>query len=325
MANYIKSSRKEYVCSCCKGRIRKGDSYYRNGDKVYCCTCGPAGASKNIGKIKNKSKSKSTVTNDFKPQYSAKTYKVCGIAFKILAVVVMIVLGLPGFFMLPLLFVALLIAFGCWKLGNTYIKIAKSMTKPKEEIQEVSVPTVDIVEEKVTDPSKIIVFDVETTGLDYIDDEILQLSIIDGNYNVLFNEYFKPVLHEEWTNSEKVHGISPAMVLDKKPLSDFSDEIKKIFDNAEHLIGYNLEFDLDFIINSVIGIGYCDIDDKKQTDVMIDFAEIYGEYNPKYGDYKWQKLITCANYYGYTAEGSFHDSLEDVKATLYCYYKMNNI
>ena len=59
-----------------------------------------------------------------------------------------------------------------------------------------------------------------------------------------------------------------------------------------------------------------------QYDVMIEFAPIYGDWNEKYGDYKWQKLSVCASYYGYHGEGSFHDSLEDVRATLYCFHCM---
>lgn len=53
---------------------------------------------------------------------------------------------------------------------------------------------------------------------------------------------------------------------------------------------------------------------------MLAFAEIYGEWNEYYGNYKWQSLSKCAEYYGYTFKA--HDSLEDVKATLYCYKKM---
>ena len=52
---------------------------------------------------------------------------------------------------------------------------------------------------------------------------------------------------------------------------------------------------------------------------MIMFAEIYGEWNERRGSYKWQSLTKCATYYGY--EFKAHDSLEDVKATLYCYKK----
>lgn len=53
---------------------------------------------------------------------------------------------------------------------------------------------------------------------------------------------------------------------------------------------------------------------------MREFAPIYGEYNSYYGDYKWQKLGTAAAYYGY--EFKAHDSLEDVRATLFVYQQM---
>ena len=55
-------------------------------------------------------------------------------------------------------------------------------------------------------------------------------------------------------------------------------------------------------------------------DVMLEFAPIYGEWSSYHESYKWQKLTTCAKYYGY--EFKAHDSLEDVKATLFCYKKM---
>ena len=58
----------------------------------------------------------------------------------------------------------------------------------------------------------------------------------------------------------------------------------------------------------------------KWVDPMKIFARIYGEYDRYHDSYKWQSLSKCAKYYGY--EFKAHDSLEDVKATLYCYKKM---
>lgn len=57
-------------------------------------------------------------------------------------------------------------------------------------------------------------------------------------------------------------------------------------------------------------------------DVMKEFAPIYGEWSEYHGDYKYKSLSVCAGYYGYEWEGKAHDSLEDCKATLYCYKKM---
>lgn len=59
---------------------------------------------------------------------------------------------------------------------------------------------------------KVLIYDVETTGLSYEDDEILQLSIIDGTGKILFNEYIKPTYWTLWEQAEAIHHISPEMV-----------------------------------------------------------------------------------------------------------------
>lgn len=60
---------------------------------------------------------------------------------------------------------------------------------------------------------------------------------------------------------------------------------------------------------------------------MEDFAEIYGERNSFRDGYKWQKLTTAADYYGYDwsqrAETA-HNSLGDCYATLFVYNKINS-
>ena len=56
---------------------------------------------------------------------------------------------------------------------------------------------------------------------------------------------------------------------------------------------------------------------------MLEFAPVYGEWNDYYEDYKWQKLSTCARYFGYKKENKFHSGLEDIFAILHCYFEMN--
>ena len=158
-----------------------------------------------------------------------------------------------------------------------------------------------------------IVFDVETTGLNAETDEILQISIIDGDGNVLINSYVKPYYMERWSDTEKIHGITKDMVENAPYPHELIPRIKGIFDNAAEWIGYNGVYDLEFLE----WWGIERKSDIKLIDVMDDFSPLYGEWSDYYSEYKWQSLETCARYFEY--EFKAHDSLEDVKATLHCY------
>ena len=166
---------------------------------------------------------------------------------------------------------------------------------------------------------KILCFDVETTGLSREEDEILQLSIVDGTGKTVFNEYIKPTRHESWDGAEAIHGISPSDVADKPTIEEYRDTLNDIFKDVQVLVGYNnIYFDNAFLKEAGIHLP----EDAKMYDVMLKFAPIYGEWNEMRQDYKWQKLAKCAEYYGFHGDGQFHDSLEDVRATLYCFNSM---
>lgn len=168
---------------------------------------------------------------------------------------------------------------------------------------------------KYIDLNNIVVFDCETTGLDPEHDEILQLSIIDGNCNVLFSSFIKPLEKKTWEAAQAIHGISPDDVADAPAPCEVIDQIQKIFNDHKLHIAYNGCFDKNFLYKWGIDFGSA-----VYYDVMLAFAPIYGEWNDYYGEYKWQKLIKCAAYYNY--EFKAHDALEDVKATLHCFQKM---
>lgn len=160
-----------------------------------------------------------------------------------------------------------------------------------------------------------IVLDVETTGLNIQQDEILQLSIIDTDGKVLFNEYMMPEHVRSWDEAAAVHGITYDFLMEKnaKTFSYYKELIQKIINAADVIVGYNIFFDISFLENQGI------VFDEKTGyyDVMKVFAKIYGERSEKHGHYKWQPLSVCARYYGYQFHA--HDALEDIKATLHCY------
>lgn len=167
----------------------------------------------------------------------------------------------------------------------------------------------------------IIVFDTETTGLDFENDEILSLGICDVDGNQLFSSYFKPEHKKSWRKASKVHGITPSMVKNSPYIKNRIDYIQKIFDCADVLIAYNNEFDLKFLKNAGLNIPSC-----RQIDVMKLFSIKYGDWNKYRNSFAWKKLTFAADYFGYDwSQGSAHDALSDARATAFVYRKMTEV
>ncbi len=171
-------------------------------------------------------------------------------------------------------------------------------------------------------PRKIICLDVETTDKDPHNAEILQLSIIDYDGNVLFNHYIKPDHALIWPGAERINRISPLKVLHEQHLSYYHDELEQIFNDAELIVAYNGDH---YDIPIITKYDFPFLMAKNSYDVMLKFAPIYGAWDDYHQSYTWQKLIVCAEYYDYHGDdNNFHDSLEDVRATLHCYKKMTD-
>lgn len=160
----------------------------------------------------------------------------------------------------------------------------------------------------------VLCLDTETTGFG-IDDELLQIGIMNGRGEVVFNEYIKPQNMTSWPEAEAVNGISPAMVADKPTIGDYTDKLNALFSGAKLIMGYNLGFDLGFIRRAGIVVP----NEAIETDVMELAAPILGDYyNNKF---HWLKLHVCASNLGYTGEG-YHDALADTRATLFCFDRL---
>lgn len=164
-----------------------------------------------------------------------------------------------------------------------------------------------------------IVIDIETTGLSEFD-EPLQISIIDGDGNTLYNQYLRPIYHDTWEEAERIHHISPQMVQGAPNIYQEMPKINAILAKAKTIIGYNHEY---FDCRFLRAYGAVFLDYVELFDVMLAFAETYGEWDEFHESYQWQKLTTCAEYYHYDwGTDAAHDSLADCHATLHCYREM---
>ncbi len=129
------------------------------------------------------------------------------------------------------------------------------------------------------------------------------------------NTYCKPEHKTKWLKAMNIHGITPEKVQNCKPYKFYKKTVENILRSADIIIGYNVEFDLGFLLDDWIAFFEETMIDIQ--DIMFMFSKVYGEWSSYYNNYKWQSLEVCSEYYNYKFKA--HDSLEDVRATLYCY------
>ena len=164
------------------------------------------------------------------------------------------------------------------------------------------------------DKSKILVFDTETTGLEPTVDEIIQITILDGYGTALFNSYIRPKHHRSWKVAEAVNHINYQMVKDKPFFSDVRAEIQSLFNNASLVVGYNVNFDINFVQAAGIVVS------GQIFDVMTAFASYRAGVDKTF--YRKCKLKECADYFGHYYNP--HNSTEDARATLACFDSLIN-
>lgn len=164
-----------------------------------------------------------------------------------------------------------------------------------------------------------IIIDTETTGLRPEQDELLQVAIIDDTGKTLIDQYVRPTRCDEWPEAERVNRISPEMVQNCPAISDpaVHDAIQTVLYQADKIMGYNTQFDIAFLLAAGFDVPVCE-----KEDIMIEFAEVYGDYSDYYESYVWKKLTVAAEYYGYEWPVDAHNALGDCLATLYVYHHM---
>lgn len=96
------------------------------------------------------------------------------------------------------------------------------------------------------DRKKVLFFDLELTGV-YTHDEIISVSIVDAEGTLIMDTLIKPAHKKKWKNTEKIHGITPAMVEDAPLLDELIPELKRIFDEADNVIAYGVSTDYSHI------------------------------------------------------------------------------
>ena len=168
------------------------------------------------------------------------------------------------------------------------------------------------------DPSRVLFFDLELTGV-YDHDEIISISIVDGNEQLIMDTLIRPIHKKKWKRTEKIHGITPAMVQDAPTLAELTPQIKEIFANADNLIAYGVSTDYSHIKNI-----YATKEEQlalydKVRCCANEFVRYTHEHRPDVGH---AALVDAMECFGVSWEGIPHSSVADTFACCRVWHKL---
>ena len=159
----------------------------------------------------------------------------------------------------------------------------------------------------VVQPTRIVVFDCETTGTDRTSDQVIELCVQHGLDSDSPSQVWRlrpqVAIHP---GAQAVHGIAIEDLAHCPTFADVADEIAAVFASAEVIVGYNLTFDIDMLQAEYARIGrpWLELSDKK----IVDAYRLWQQFEPRSLQHAHQKFV---------GEGfaSAHSASADVAAT----------
>lgn len=158
--------------------------------------------------------------------------------------------------------------------------------------------------------SKTYFIDVETTGLDTNEDEVLEIAVLDRFENIVYHTYIKPENHETWDDAEKIHHLSPEFIFKNgKSKREVYKELNLLFKKTDYIIAYNVDFDL-LMIKQYLNKAHFKRMWKNRECCMKRFSEHYLKHN------KHLKLKEACQKVNISIDGQSHSAIVDTKACM---------
>lgn len=159
-----------------------------------------------------------------------------------------------------------------------------------------------------------IFLDIETTSYNdnsaKYDNDILQVSIIDENEDVLIDQYCKPRKKESWENASKINSIYFSAVSDCPRFLDVKPYVQDIFERADKIVVFDYYFVKDYLEKYKF-----DLHKFRLTTPVYELRQ----YNVAHGieNPKWMTLENAADQFDLIYDRN--NSLEDARAILKIY------
>jgi DNA polymerase III subunit epsilon len=156
---------------------------------------------------------------------------------------------------------------------------------------------------------EFVIIDTETTGLH--DAQVIELGIIDKHGNQLYSGRFQTdAVIEPYATA--VHGISSDDLEGQLHFRDVAAQISTMI-AGKAILGYNVNFDVRALRNSLLAAGQQMPDLGEKYDVMTLYAQYHGEKNAQ--GWKKKRLVDAAKDFGYKTTGA-HNATTDCHLVL---------
>ena len=170
-----------------------------------------------------------------------------------------------------------------------------------------------VYRELLETPKSVVFIDTETTGADKDKDQPVEIAVIDGTGEVLFNRRVKPTIPIS-PGATEVHGISIEDLADAPSFAEVVADYNLAVEGKQVVV-YNAAFDRGILL-SAAKANSVRLDNLKNWHcAMLDYAEYNGTPGQR-GGAKWWKLAdACANE-GVVVDGTVaHTALGDCQRT----------
>ncbi len=186
----------------------------------------------------------------------------------------------------------------------------------------------------------ILFFDTETDGMvdfkapstAHHQPHLVQLAamLTDENGRVLraISQIVRPTRWVIPDEIAKIHGITTDIALAYGcRLQESVEWFRNSLDDCDMVVAHNIKFDrivMDVASYNYSGIKSFNYKEKEIYDTMAEGTNLC-KLPGRYGKFKWPKLVELHKFlFGKEFDGA-HDALEDVRATMRCYFKMKEM
>ncbi len=140
---------------------------------------------------------------------------------------------------------------------------------------------------------EIIVLYIESTGKDHQIDEVLSLSMVNGNGEVLFDELIKPQHHLEWSYDCTLRPITWEDVASQRFFIEYWPKIAELISSSSLIAGSDIDHCLEMLENSGASFGQLNT-----FDITWQFAVSHHRWDDWQSGMPEIGLIECSQHYG---------------------------